>query len=215
MKVEFEYSDYWFRSVTGSTRRSKFVVEILEVPSVPVAFTQKREFRLLPTISRNYGSGYEIDYYWHHRKLYAQCRLGRFSDDTTEENNRPAVLADMQFCDESLSRNSSRRFKQALLNAWASHFILIKGKLCERVSEPRYVVMQRPVALTVLNFTPEGHDFYRIDEEEIAREQAINLCRVAEDEHAEEFHSQGYYDRFEIWIPEAVQCKRSVLTDGQ
>lgn len=109
----------------------------------------------------------------------------------------------------------------AVLHARMDDFKIINGHLCEAIGEPRYVVMTFGLggnhglgwgtSLSVdhgFNSNIITERYYRIDQEAEANAAGLEIALRRGDTKAKPHFKRRLYDRFEIFIPEAVRMDR-------
>ncbi len=197
----------------------QIAVEIPEVvdQEAPIAIVQTSPFKKI-WIDSNYGHRNRLEYRLYNNELYLLCRRGYFYCLSKNQRNRVAILKDMHYHKE---RHIFDNLEQGVksLTDYCSDFLLVDGKIHAKIGEPRYCIMTFGLghnhgigwgtSLSIHNSYNRNitrHRYFRIDQEEIAREKGLEIALKRGDTNAVPHFKKRLYDRFEILIPDAVQC---------
>lgn len=225
MKRTFQIK-YWEQYVPPRCRkpRSREIKEdvTIDIPELtfadaPVAIIQRSPFKRL-WVNQNYGTRNVLPYHLFNGKLYVPCRRRNFECLYGKERNRWANVGDIYYSDY-MAQGSKADAVKALKDS-IKRFVLIDGKVCEEIGEPRYVVMTFGLGnnhgigwgtalLTDNHYNPNiaRRSYFRIDQEELARRYGRMVAVKRGDTKAIPQFDKRLYDRFEILIPEAVKLK--------
>jgi hypothetical protein len=232
MKLSFdhEYMESWIpprcRKARNRRLTAKFEGEIAEITAAeaPVAIRMRDQSGFGDFISRHatkLGRNAIVDFRWYNEKLYCLCRRRAFmclSGWLGEKRklNRLAIVKDIHFsvCNYSATKEEV----QEALDKQLGEYLLIDGQLHEQVGEPRYVIgtyglggnhgLGWGTSIGVDEFYNSNipwHRYFRIDQEKECNEAGRKIAAKRGDTKAFPHFDKRIYERFEIFIPEAVR----------
>lgn len=168
--------------------------------------------------------GRPIDYHWHADKIYTHWKVSPYSG----KPYRQARARDLRGPGPLYGWKPwpSHEDGEKAIHTWADQFRIIDGRICRETSEPRYVVMTFGLghnhglgwgtSLSVDDgFNPNipTERYWRIDQEREANAAGWAIAQRRGDTKAKDHFKRRLYERFEIFISEAVRMQRNDRSD--
>lgn len=223
-KQELEYHEPYIphrcRKPRERTLHEVFQGMLLEVTSAqaPVAIIQHEKCSLdhHEHVGLRKGNTSRIEYHWFDKRLFARVRLSRFLCGSLLKRDRQATVKDIHYSGPSDYTERTRGGVEAGLKKWLAGFLIVDGKLCIQMGEPRYVVNTFGLgnnhggtglfAENHYNSNIPWTNYFRCDKMQDAMEfhDFVALGRGDNESVPSKLHPT-----FEILIPEAVQLDPS------
>jgi hypothetical protein len=187
------------------------VAEIREVTlaQAPVGIRETNSSSFLNVLP-DHGLRHRVDYHWFEGKFYTTCRRGRAAKRVAD------IHWQYYYYGHGLAEY------QANFTVAMSRYLIIDGKLCVEIGEPRYVCMtfgmghnHGGTALMVehgynTNIVTEA--YFSVLEEAEAREAVLSVAAGRGDTKSLPGLRRRQYHHFEVLIPESVTVDRETRT---
>lgn len=226
LAIPYEYTKQVIPKYCSKPRsanfKSRISVSIYEVTGeqAPVAirelgkrFSDKTE-KYEPTI---------IEYRWFQNKLWILHSFNRYSQAPYETQTSQQFENDpypMAYGLPYYHAYASRQVNRCRIMGWARNTLLIDGMRWQQIDEPRYVIHtfglghnhgHPGTSLSSTNsYNPNisKSRYFRIDQQDLALNTAINIALNRGDDKAISFIEE-WHERFEVLIPEAIRLNPS------